>query len=240
MTSAATTPPLVRPVRRLGGLAVRGAVLVLLIAAALPVLARTFPQQVGPARLAEDLRAGQVHRLEPERGESALEDGGPVHWSTGPLTWYATSLPPDWRGAGAGRTSAWPPGTSPEDVLDTLVRESPRRVREWPVPLDVETGILDYWPILLTAFVLTVWLIVFGTMLARHDHRYAGRWAWFWLFTVGQVGILLYLLLETRPLWTASRRLPSREPQRLWSGVAGLAIAVPIGLGILGAGAVLR
>ncbi len=31
--------------------------------------------------------------------------------------------------------------------------------------------------------------------------RLANRWAWFWLCTYGQFGVLLFLVLETRPMW---------------------------------------
>jgi hypothetical protein len=57
-------------------------------------------------------------------------------------------------------------------------------------------------------------------MLGTGRHRYANRWAWFWLFTVGQVGAVLYLILEPRPIWRpASRTAPTgRSPMGGGSG----------------------
>jgi hypothetical protein len=48
-----------------------------------------------------------------------------------------------------------------------------------------------------------VWLLTLVHMLAQGGHRVANRWAWFWMFTIGQVGALLYLLREPTPLWRA-------------------------------------
>jgi hypothetical protein len=40
--------------------------------------------------------------------------------------------------------------------------------------------------------------------------RYANRWAWFWMFTFGQVGAILFLLLEPRSLWYGTQPQPPR------------------------------
>jgi hypothetical protein len=47
----------------------------------------------------------------------------------------------------------------------------------------------------MTATVL--WLLLFARMLITGPGAYANRWAWTWLFTIGIVGPLLYLVAES-------------------------------------------
>jgi cytochrome b561 len=68
------------------------------------------------------------------------------------------------------------------------------------------------------------WLVTFVVMLANRETRYANRWAWFWLFTHGLAGALIYLWLEPRPLW--SRRGTDRDPERRMRGPAGFLSAI--------------
>ncbi|MEO3785234.1 hypothetical protein ABGB12_18030 [Actinocorallia sp. B10E7] len=74
----------------------------------------------------------------------------------------------------------------------------------------------------------------FLLMLSRPHNRYANRWAWFWLMTTGLSGVMLYLLLERRPVWASFDR-PLRDPaKRLtggWGFVCSLFLA-PLSAGL--------
>jgi hypothetical protein len=91
-----------------------------------------------------------------------------------------------------------------------------------------------WWPgrvpwLPLQVLTVLVWAGTFVVMLATPRHRYANRWAWFWLFTVGQVGAPFYLLLERRPLWRG-RAWEDRTPANPVGGGVGclMSILLPI------------
>ncbi|WP_440070617.1 hypothetical protein [Streptosporangium sp. OZ121] len=71
------------------------------------------------------------------------------------------------------------------------------------------------------------WILAFLIMLGSTP-RLGNRWAWLWLFTVGQTGALLFLLLEPRPLWFAAGRRPA--PRERLSGGWGFLTAIGLGL----------
>ncbi|MFG1827745.1 hypothetical protein ACGFIJ_35160 [Microbispora bryophytorum] len=69
-------------------------------------------------------------------------------------------------------------------------------------------------------------------MIGTDRPRLGNRWAWFWLFTVGEVGAMLFLLLEPRPLW---RGLEPQNPVRNRMGGGGgcvlalcLSLVIPV------------
>lgn len=76
----------------------------------------------------------------------------------------------------------------------------------------------------LGSMAIALWIVLFGHMLLTREHRYANRWAWFWLFTVGQIGALLYLWKEPEPLLKPLLRKPGRvrERQPITGGVGCL------------------
>jgi hypothetical protein len=66
-------------------------------------------------------------------------------------------------------------------------------------------GIFPDWPFRLPGganlwWIAAIWVIAFVGMLC-YPPRLANRWAWFWMFTIGQIGVFLFLILEPRPLW---------------------------------------
>ncbi len=71
------------------------------------------------------------------------------------------------------------------------------------------------------------WILALLIMLGSTP-RLGNRWAWLWLLTVGQVGALLFLLLEPRPLWFAAGRRPA--PRGRLSGGWGFLAAIGLGL----------
>ncbi|HUR05380.1 MAG TPA: hypothetical protein VM347_22760 [Nonomuraea sp.] len=81
------------------------------------------------------------------------------------------------------------------------------------------------------------WVLVILTMLFAPP-RLANRWAWFWLFTVGQVGAILYLVLEPRPLWQGPGEGLTRDKRvNGGSGCAySIILAIVSGLAALGIG----
>lgn len=97
---------------------------------------------------------------------------------------------------------------------------------DWPFGIPTWFGYL----------VAGTWLIAFLTMLSSRP-RYGNRWAWFWLFTIGQVGAPLYLILEPLPLWRAVRGeepvpITDENPGReRWSGLQGCLGSILTGLG---------
>ena len=228
------------PPERTWGLAdkaIRLVVLVVLLFGGVLVFMRAFPHEVSPARLVQDLHEGKVSHLEREAGEGAMRDGGTVRWSTGLLNWYETSVPgPGWPSGAAD------PRIGHDGMLERLVADSPRQVAVTPAQdLHGEQG---WWenrhPAQLAQAAGLLWLLVLLVMLGDwRGRRHASRWAWFWLFTIGVVGALAYLLLEPRPLWArggAGRGVSARQVH----GITGLLAAVLLGLAAVGAAFGLR
>ncbi|WUI00520.1 hypothetical protein OHR68_01460 [Spirillospora sp. NBC_00431] len=196
----------------LAGRALRLVMLLILLACGLLMFTRAFPQEVTPAHLHEDLREGRVDYLEMESGENAYDDGGQVRWSSGLLTWQETWVPgPDW---GAGL---------PRDVRVTPVADLHDEYPWWK----------NRHPAYLAWGACLLWLAMLAVTAARPDHRYAGRWSWFWMYTVGLSGALLYLLLEPHPLWKRGGD-ELDAPRRHVHGATGLLAAALLGLATLG------
>ena len=84
------------------------------------------------------------------------------------------------------------------------------------------------------ALLTITWIGTFIVMLGSVP-RWGNRWAWFWMFVVGQIGVLLYLLVEPRPLWKeqhAAAETIAREPvptERITGGV-GCVSAIVTGI----------
>ncbi|MDQ1654669.1 MAG: hypothetical protein QOI35_3869 [Cryptosporangiaceae bacterium] len=169
-----------------------------------------------------DLHAGKVTRIQYSAGDSTTA----LRWSTGPLHW--------WRLDSTSVESA-PEGTV--DLRATVDREitasGHRPEISYRGGSSLWTGNLPWWP--LTTIASIVWFATFFVMLGRREHRYANRWAWFWMFTFGAVGSLLDLLAEPAPLW-ARRDLPPRDPDRRILGGNGFLLAILLSLVVSAAG----
>jgi hypothetical protein len=49
--------------------------------------------------------------------------------------------------------------------------------------------------------VKVAWIATFVIMIGTARPRLGNRWAWFWLFTVGDIGAILFLFFEPRAVW---------------------------------------
>ncbi|MGW4425331.1 hypothetical protein [Streptosporangium sp. NPDC004631] len=182
-----------------------------------------------------DLRAGGVTKVVYDRNWPAY---GTLTWSAGPLSWSQARF--DQPG------DVWDPRTT-RLVPEALERRQEAfLVRVWAAAdpaveivrsdgLGLSLGSPAYarWWEPFAPFAVAAEVLAWLLMLTRRDHRYATRWAWFWMFLVG--GSWLYVLLEPYPLWRGPYEvLPVRV--RL-DGTRGFALAVALlfGLGMVNA-----
>jgi hypothetical protein len=134
--------------------------------------------------------AGEVDRVNYQAADSG--ELVSLRWSESPLVWHQV----EGRMAdleGPYTTARLMADMSRVFVPPFLVREQVESSRR---------GVFPDWPFDIPGgwWIAASWALVFFAMLCSTP-RLANRWAWFWLFTVGQVGALLYLMLEPRPLW---------------------------------------
>ncbi|MEO3861441.1 hypothetical protein [Acrocarpospora sp. B8E8] len=118
-------------------------------------------------------------------------------WSESPLVWHEVE------GRIADSEGLYTPERLMADVRRASVR--PSVVQHGGREPAVSNSIFPDWPFELPGgsnlwWVAAVWVAAFVSMLGSTP-RLANRWAWFWMFTVGQVGALLFLIMEPRPLW---------------------------------------
>ncbi|SDL39153.1 hypothetical protein [Nonomuraea jiangxiensis] len=170
---------------------IRLALLVPLLGGMLISTAASLPTSRTLAQFRTAALAGEIDRVNYRDSDSGVLEW--LEWSEAPLVWHHVD---------AGFTDTEGPYTTARLMTDvrqasappSLVRESmagssgndflPDR------PFDIPGG---WW-------VAVSWGLAFLVMLCSTP-RLANRWAWFWMFTVGQIGALLYLVLEPRPLW---------------------------------------
>ncbi|MBB4917115.1 hypothetical protein [Streptosporangium saharense] len=199
------------------------------------------PRLRSAEELVSDLRAGVVTEVVYDRDWPAY---GTLTWANGSLSWNEAYYdPPD---------DVWDPVTtrlvpSEQERVQTAFLARVREAADPSVEIRLSRGpqrfglaglfmgspaYARWWepfaPVAVAAE-LVAWLL----MLTRRNNRYAGRWAWTWMFLVG--GSLLYVLLEPYPLWRGPHEaLPARP--RL-NGTQGFALAVMIffGLGMISA-----
>jgi hypothetical protein len=213
----------------------RVVLLLVLAAGAATAMASVRPAERPEADLTADLAAGQVTYLDYERSDHR------VRWMTGWWRWRTTALA-SWIDNGEMPSA----GDAQSDAalawlhrqIDASGHPVPVRLRVGPEP--------SWWPMKvvwepLQSATVAAWVGTFLIMLGRADHRYANRWAWFWLFTVGQVGVLLYLMMEPRPIWRPRSWLPrtDRAPARGWTGLLwAIVLSVAAGVVALGVAAI--
>jgi hypothetical protein len=201
--------------------AVRGLAFGVLLVGLSSVVLSFDPLRRSTDDLVADIASGQVTYVEYRPGFDE------IRWSTGYWEWRETSPPHDF--------SNDPGVTREQQVMRWLKAQDAGSDR----PLIVHTARTQqsrFWPghvrwQPMQVLVTVAWLGTFLVMLATSGHRYANRWAWFWLFTVGQVGVLLYLLFEPRPIWRPSSRM---QPPGRATTTGGQGCAWSILLSILG------
>ncbi|WP_062345869.1 hypothetical protein [Herbidospora yilanensis] len=100
---------------------------------------------------------------------------------------------------------------------------------EWPFRFPGGTQL--WWP-------AAAWIVTFAVMLGSRP-RLGNRWAWFWLFTVGEIGALLFLVLEPRPLWRGPGEKPGEGPVHAKPISGGTGCLYSILLAVVSVGAAL-
>ncbi|MEU8280220.1 hypothetical protein ACFYOK_26700 [Microbispora bryophytorum] len=191
------------------------ALLVVLLWGALVTVLSMAPRERTLADFHTALRTGQVTYV--------IYRGTPVdlRWSTGPLFWYH---------ADRSANGAYTPGALLRDLNTAVPR--PEATLAHP-----RQGLFPDWPFRVpfrlpfhgaTWLVGGAWIIALLIMIGMDGPRLGNRWAWFWLFTVGEVGAMLFLLLEPRPLW---RGLEPQNPVRnRMGGGSGCVLALCLSL----------
>ncbi|KXO92037.1 hypothetical protein AXK56_02745 [Tsukamurella pulmonis] len=191
----------------------RTVALTLLLAGALAAIASMTPRTADAAEFAAALEHDEVVavQLTDTGGSSTRVRSFDGSWATGPFEWRRGPLADD---------------VSEQDFRDRLAAhdvEFQRIDRDqwitWPFRIPTWFGLV----------VATTWGLTFVAMIASRP-TYGNRWAWFWLFTIGQIGALAYLLLEPVPLRRAldDREFTALTPARdRWTGLQGC-LASPV------------
>ncbi|MCS3780114.1 hypothetical protein [Tsukamurella ocularis] len=203
--------------------AIRATFLAVLVIGAIAGAITAHPRIASSDDFTRALDRGEVVRVVPWE-HSNSNTVGAADWSTGPFHWYTGPIP----GTGTYsefRTQMYDRGVQVETYDDTIVR--------WPFRTPTWFG----------TTVAIAWMLTFLAMLTSRP-RWGNRWAWFWMFVIGQVGALLYLLLEPRPLWHSFRIAALRRPdatldatreanprEDLRTGSEGCALSLVVGFG---------
>ncbi|GAA1278852.1 hypothetical protein Psi02_60880 [Planotetraspora silvatica] len=181
--------PVLRTEVRIAAVVVRVILLAVLLWGSLVAVLSALPRE----RSAEDFHArwdaGQITYLAYRTDWSTSEPMLDLRWSTGPLAWHHTQVPETWREL-QGRLS------SPIKVIAER-RKSGEDDGRW---------LMAVWPFKMSdigagPLVPIAWFVTLLVMLGTDRHRLGNRWAWLWLFTLGQFGACFYLVFEPRPLW---------------------------------------
>lgn len=210
-------------------------------------LAGGLPTDSDPGRLVADLRAGRVDSITYRPGADQ------VRWSTRWWRWYSADvLSP---GSGNSFDGGTLPGhdleATPPDVSGTReigIKDVRREARlaDRPVSTVDDDNDLDWvWADDLHTERLRdaatgAWTLTFLMMLFSRRRTFANRWAWFWMFTLGQVGALLYLVLDPDPIWRRPRPYGAAVPipEHVMRGDSGCLAALITGVGIPLVGAI--
>jgi hypothetical protein len=191
--------------------AFRVLLLLVLVAGAATIMASLRPAERQESDLTADLAAGRVTYLEYDRSDRR------VRWTDG-WQWRVATLV---SGSDNGQRS--PDVEAQTDpALEWLYQQVDASGHPVPVRLGADRQ-PRWWPFRvvwepLQAATVVAWVGTFLIMLSSSRHRYANRWAWLWLFTIGQAGALLYLILEPQPIWRP-RSWPRTERAPTGGGV---------------------
>jgi hypothetical protein len=208
------------------GRVVRGAGFLVLVLAALTVIPSLSPPWRPVGDLTGDLAAGRVNYVEYQANTAT------VRWVVDYVRWRQADInsPPP----GVDNQAPWQ--NRGEVWLEQQIAASGSRVR-LNTATDDRPGVLPLrvpWAPLRYA-AIAVWLLTLVNMLSRGGHRVANRWAWLWMFTIGQIGAALYLLREPVPLWRSEVVDSGRAPIRGGFGFL-YAIGLSIVAGLVGTG----
>lgn len=195
----------------------RALALAILLTWAVGAATAAHPREAGYEEFVHEVQRGAVDQvLLPNTSSSSSSDETVwmATWSTGPFQWREGPI---------------------SDRTMLTVGDFSRTMRDQGVDVTRENddaGLLT-WPLRGPAWMSTLlgltWLAVFLVMLGSRP-TYATRWAWFWMFVVGQLGALVYLLLEPAPLWRRATVAEEAEdsavpvaPRTRWNGLQGFA-----------------
>ncbi|MDP9848026.1 hypothetical protein [Streptosporangium lutulentum] len=192
---------------------------VLLWGALITVLSlNPVPRTQAEFRAAAD--AGRITVVEFREQEGDLSY---LRWTEGPLVWRWISPRPL-----SGDSATYTTEDLRRELGDDSVRVTGIRNDSGDFP--------PRWPFEVPALAGVNWVAVAGVLtfliMLGSTPRLGNRWAWFWLFTVGQVGAILFLLLEPRPLGFRPGA-PSTPSSRLSGGFGFL---TAIGVSMIAAG----
>ncbi|WP_157594502.1 hypothetical protein [Streptosporangium amethystogenes] len=206
---------------RILGLTIRTVLLLVLIFGGLVAALSLTPRPGTRAELRAAAAADRVSLLEYDEQAGAIQR---IRWAQGTLIW---------REIGPEALLAKQPAYTRADLRGDLGRS---RIRATEPDDSDRVELVPSWVGKVPAavggvWVIGAWVLAFLIMLGSTP-RLGNRWAWLWLFTVGQTGALLFLLLEPRPLWFEAGRRPA--PRERLGGVRGFLLA--IGVGLLSAG----
>ncbi|WP_066947751.1 hypothetical protein [Microtetraspora fusca] len=212
---------------RIAGLWVRVLLLVVLVWGGFVTLLSVAPRERTLADLRADLAAGRVTYVIYTGGDDARAELREVRWSTAPLFWYRARSP--WPGDApytrAGLLTDIAPEISDADAFVPDPHPVVRRAEDEPGRATSPPS----WPFRVPVphaswTVAAAWIATLVIMLGTARPRLGNRWAWFWLFTVGQIGALAYLLSEPRSLWRGLG--PQAPPPSRLEGGRGCVLAL--------------
>jgi hypothetical protein len=218
--------------------ALRVVLIVLLLGIGLMAEQQRTPEYGSLTRLFEDVRDHRVEVIEYRYDVSGKNYDLSVRWSTGLFSWWEFSeegnigpVPKELLEANPDEY-AGPQGYEFESDLRRAMGQQKIDIRPYPDELTDD----GFWPQTIAkglegALVGMMALALFGVMFATRDHRYANRWAWFWMFLASPLGMLGYLWLEKRPF-------PPPLPPRARAPIGGcIGFCCSVGLSFLLEGA---
>ncbi|MFF0573134.1 hypothetical protein [Streptosporangium saharense] len=134
-------------------------------------------------------------------------------WAEGPLVWHRIIPGPIRDGKDVYTFARLSADTAPSGVRVTeeITANQTLWYAAWPFEIP---SLLGMW------WIGAAWVLTLLIMLGSTPWL-ANRWAWFWLFGVGQLGAIAFLILEPRPLWYRYDRRP-RQRGRIWGGLGCL------------------
>ncbi len=181
--------------------------LTLLLAGGLAAITSAMPRTADAAAFSTALERGEVVTVELPNSSGNASGAWTIdgRWATGPFEWHRGPL-------GAATTEGDLRALLSAHDVD-VSRADDDSLISWPFEI----------PTWLGGVVAATWLATFVAMLASAP-VYGNRWAWFWLFTIGQVGALAYLVLEPVPLHRAlapSAPEPIEPARERWTGPQG-------------------
>ncbi|MFI9557516.1 hypothetical protein [Nonomuraea endophytica] len=206
------------------GVAVRLILVVTLLWGGLLSAMSAFPGSAPLSDFHRDLRSGQVDVIVADVSRVENPEVHELIWADSKFSWHRAEL---WTDESPGpylqsRLSKDVSDAGFTGLLDVRTRDD-GGPGLWPVWL---SPVPYSWNWMVVAAYVISLVIMLGS-----TPRFANRWAWFWLFTFGQTGAILFLLLEPRPIWSALD--PEPPPLRTGRMSGGSGCVASIGLGFV-------